>query len=153
MLELPDGISIRVQLLDGRGYAPWPVERRRLEQRYSDAEASSLTVPTVESFAGSNAAAWHDRAAARDLYDLWVLAERGSLTAAAAELFAKYGPTGGRPRSHLFAEPPSESAWQARLAGHATRRVRRRGHRKGSPRLGNRPARAVAVSRPPGRVR
>ncbi|MPZ96098.1 MAG: nucleotidyl transferase AbiEii/AbiGii toxin family protein, partial [Propionibacteriales bacterium] len=72
--------------------------------------------PTVESFAGWKTAAWHDRAAARDLYDLWALAERGSLTAAAAELFAKHGPTGGRPRSHMFTKPPSESAWQAQLA-------------------------------------
>ena len=37
VLELGDDIAIKVQLLDGRHYAKWPVERRVLEQRYADA--------------------------------------------------------------------------------------------------------------------
>jgi hypothetical protein len=52
LLEVPVGISIRVQLLDGRHYSKWPTERRTIEQRYSDVTPSSLTVPTIESFAG-----------------------------------------------------------------------------------------------------
>jgi hypothetical protein len=117
ILQTPDGINIKVQLLDKLGYSLWPVERTQIEQRYRDAEPATLTVPTVASFAGWKTAAWHDRHAPRDLYDLWALAERGSLNAEAAALFAEHGTTGGPPREFMFNQPPTEAAWEAALAG------------------------------------
>jgi Nucleotidyl transferase AbiEii toxin, Type IV TA system len=117
VLEIGEDVAIKIQLLDGRHYSPWPVERRALEQRYADAPEASLAVPTVNSFVGWKTSAWHDRGAARDLYDLWALARQGHLTADAAALFAQHGTTGGPPRSFMFAKPPSEDAWRDQLAG------------------------------------
>ena len=117
VLEVGDDIAIKVQLLDGRHYAKWPVERRVLEQRYADAFPAELTVPTVESFVGWKTAAWHDRGAARDLYDLWALAEEGHFTAEAAKLFAQHGTTGGPPREFMFTKAPPETVWRDQLAG------------------------------------
>lgn len=117
IVETPTGIAIRVQLLARAGYQPWPTELRDVEQRYGDAPPAKLMVPTIESFAGWKTAAWHDRGAARDLYDLWALADRALITRGAADLFAKYGPTGTRPREFMFANPPSEMEWKASLSG------------------------------------
>jgi predicted nucleotidyltransferase component of viral defense system len=113
----PGGISIRLQVLHGIGYPPWPTEHRDIEQRYQDAPPATLIVPTIESFVGWKTTAWYERGAARDLYDLWALAEIGSLTPKAAELFAKFGPTGHLPRESIFAYAPSETEWQASLSG------------------------------------
>jgi nucleotidyltransferase AbiEii toxin of type IV toxin-antitoxin system len=123
VLELGEDIAIKMQLLDGRFYPRWPVERRALEQRYLDAPPAELNVPTVESFVASKAAAWHDRGAARDLYDLWALARQGYLTAEAAALFAKHGPTGNPPRKFMFTTAPTEQAWRDQLAGQTRLKV------------------------------
>lgn len=111
------GIQVKVQVLRGEHYSPWPMERVAVEQRYSDAPPATLTVPTLASFAGWKTAAWNDRAAPRDLYDLWALDEIGALTAEAAELFARYGTTGHEPRPFMFAAAPSQSSWVASLSG------------------------------------
>lgn len=116
VVETPTGIAIRLQLLAGQGYQRWPTELRDIEQRYRDAPPAKLIVPTIESFAGWKTATWHDRGAARDLYDLWALAERNSITREAADLFAKYGPTGTPPREFMFAKPPTETEWMAALS-------------------------------------
>ena len=112
----PDGVSIRIQVLRGEGYAPWPVELTDLEQRYSDVGPARLWVPTVEAFAGWKTVAWFDRRAPRDLYDLWALATAGHLTSKAAQLFAAHGPTGGYPKPFMFDKPPTEPEWVAQLA-------------------------------------
>lgn len=117
IVETSTGISIRVQLLDRHGYQPWPTELRDIEQRYHDAPPATLIVPTIESFAGWKTTAWHLRGAPRDLYDLWALADAGSITPEAADLFAKHGTTGTRPREFMFAKAPSEVEWQASLSG------------------------------------
>jgi hypothetical protein len=62
-------------------------------------------------------AAWLDRGAARDLYDLWALDKVGALTAESAALFATHGPTSSPPRSWMFKRAPSAAEWQAQLAG------------------------------------
>jgi hypothetical protein len=111
-----DGLAVQIQILQEDGYEPWPVERRQIEQRYHDAPPARLTVPTAASFPAWKAATWMDRHAPRDLYDLWAMAEQGMLTARAAALFAKHGPTGGRPQAFMFAEPPSAMAWESALA-------------------------------------
>ena len=113
----PDGIAIKIQLLRGAGYEPWPTETREIEQRYRDAPPAILRVPTLQAFAGWKTAAWMDRGAARDLYDLWALDKVGALTAESAVLFATHGPTSSPPRSWMFKAAPSAAEWQAQLAG------------------------------------
>ena len=87
----PDGIAIKIQLLRGTRYEPWPTETREIEQRYRDAPPAILRVPTLLSFAGWKTASWMDRGAARDLYDLWALDKVGALNAESAGLFATHG--------------------------------------------------------------
>jgi hypothetical protein len=71
----------------------------------------------LQAFAGWKSAAWMDRCAARDLYDLWALDKVGALTAESAALFAIHGPTCSPPRSWMFKGAPSAAEWQAQLAG------------------------------------
>ena len=111
------GVRVKVQVLRGQDYAPWPVERLAIEQRYSDAPPATLTVPTLSSFVAMTTAAWNDRAAPRDLYDLLALAEIGALTSDAATAFEKHGTTGHLPRPFMFANAPSQSSWRASLSG------------------------------------
>jgi hypothetical protein len=113
----PDGLAIKIQLLRNDHYQPWPTETREIEQRYRDAPPAVLRVPTLLSSAGWKTAAWMDRGAARDLYDLWALSNVGALNAESASLFAKHGPTNNPPRSWMFDHAPSTTEWQAQLAG------------------------------------
>lgn len=117
VLGAPDGTSVRIQLLSPTGYAPWPTERRPLVQRYSDASPAALSVPTAAAFAAWKTTAWADRAASRDLYDLWLLAGLGAVTAEAAELFTRFGPSNKPPSRALFTCAPDEPTWQRELAG------------------------------------
>lgn len=117
VLDTPDGISIKLQVLGSLGHQNWPVEMTAIDQRYSDAAPARLYVPTAESFAGWKTSAWLDWHAARDLYDLWALAERGHLTPEAAELFIQHGPTNGPPKAFMFDTAPTEREWTAQLAG------------------------------------
>lgn len=117
VLRSPDGLAVRIQLLGEVGYAPWPVENRNLVQRYLDAPPARLAVPTPAAFAAWKTAAWHDRAAARDLYDLWALAQAGHITREGADLFARFGPTNRRPSNELFGNPPDEARWRRELGG------------------------------------
>lgn len=117
MFRTPDGLAVRVQLLSPIGYPPWPTAFIKLTQRYTDSPPATLWVPTESAFAASKSTAWYDRAASRDLYDLWALAEHGHITAAAAQLFSQHGPTGRPPSPSLFRKPPPEDRWQRDLGG------------------------------------
>lgn len=117
VLTTPDGITVRVQLLSRTGYAPWPTETRTLVQRYDDAPPASLMVPTAPSFAAWKTAAWTHRAAARDLFDLWLLATIGAMDDEAAHLFQRFGPTNKPPTPDLFDEAPAEPTWRRELSG------------------------------------
>jgi hypothetical protein len=117
MFRTPDGLAVRVQLLSPIGYPPWPTAFTELAQRYTDSPPATLWVPTAPAFAASKTTAWHDRAASRDLYDLWALAEHGHITADAAQLFAQHGPTNRPPTPSLFRNPPPEDRWQPDLGG------------------------------------
>ena len=119
----PDGIAIQIQLLHGAGYEPWPTETREIEQRYRDAPPAILRVPTLLSFAGWKTAAWVDRGAARDLYDLWALNKVGALNPESAALFARHGSISSPPRSWMFKRAPSAAEWQAQLAGQTRLKV------------------------------
>ncbi|MEP6599390.1 MAG: nucleotidyl transferase AbiEii/AbiGii toxin family protein, partial [Actinomycetota bacterium] len=117
VLLTDDGqFSVRIQLLDRRSYEPWPTSVQAIEQRYRDAPAGSLRVPTTAAFVAWKTAAWHERKAPRDLYDLWALARRGMITAEAAELFVAHGPIGSPPQPWMFTSPPSEARWREQLA-------------------------------------
>jgi predicted nucleotidyltransferase component of viral defense system len=117
ILRSGSGILVRIQLLSARGRVLWPTERRSLEQRYRDAPAAELSVPTLPAFAASKTATWADRRAPRDLWDLWALSRIGAIDTAALELYRRFGPTNQPPGDYLFERPPSDAEWQSQLAG------------------------------------
>ena len=118
------GLRVRIQLLDSHGghhdLARWPTEIRAVDLRYSDAPRGVLLrVPTLPASAAMKTAAWVDRRAARDLYDLSGLARIGALDEDAATLFRRA--TGMRVSPHMFDTLPP-LAWETQLA-HQTRRL------------------------------
>jgi predicted nucleotidyltransferase component of viral defense system len=117
LLRPADGRPVRLQLLSARDRTIWPTERRGLVQRYTDAPAAELLVPTLQAFAASKTATWADRLAPRDLWDLRALSGVGAIDADAAALFRRYGPTNKNPAPHMFARAPSGAEWQSQLAG------------------------------------
>jgi hypothetical protein len=72
----------------------WSTERQSLVQRYTDAPAAELLVPTLAAFAASKTATWFDRHASRDLWDLWE-----------------------PPALRDFTIAPTEADWENQLAG------------------------------------
>lgn len=70
LMRPDDGRPVRLQLLSAHDRVAWPTERRRLVQRYADAPAAELLVPTLPAFTASKTATWTDRHAPRDLWDL-----------------------------------------------------------------------------------
>jgi predicted nucleotidyltransferase component of viral defense system len=112
-----EGLAVKIQLLSSRDRIVWPAERHLLDQRYGDAPAAELIVPTLPAFAASKTATWADRRAPRDLWDLWALSEIGAIDETALKLFKKFGPTSRPPSAHLFEHPPSDAAWRTQLAG------------------------------------
>ncbi len=122
-LVTSEGLTVRIQLLSAKGYPPWPTEIGALEQRYSDAPPAKLKVPTLSAFAAWKTATWCDRAAPRDLWDLWAIASTHGISAMAADLFRKHGPTGGYPQPWMFTTPHSAAQWNSQLAGQTILRV------------------------------
>jgi predicted nucleotidyltransferase component of viral defense system len=115
-LVTSDGLAVRVQLLSAQGYPPWPTDVHDVDQRYSDVPPARLRTPVRDSFAAWKTAAWFERHAPRDLYDLWALALAGALTTSAARLFATH--TGlGVPQDHMFSRAPAEQDWREQLSG------------------------------------
>ena len=113
----PDGVTLKIQLLDRIGYPPWPTHITTIDQRYSDAPAAALLIPTRDAFIGWKTTAWADRAAPRDLFDLWALAQTGPYPAEAVTLFRRFGPTNRPPGQHMLGKAPHEADWRAQLAG------------------------------------
>lgn len=109
--------AVRIQLINGRDHhelASYPTERHAVLLRYSDLpEQADLTVPTLVAFAAMKTAAWIDRLAPRDLYDLSLIARLGGITPEAADLVRRV--TGWRVRSATFERTPAEHSWQAQL--------------------------------------
>jgi len=124
VLRTDDGLSLRLQLLNSDGYPRWPTEVRELVQRYGDASPATLPVPTLDSFVAWKTATWCDRGAARDLFDLWALAELGAIGQSASDLFVRFGPTGATPKGWMFDIGPTEEAWRGQLAGQTRLTVR-----------------------------
>lgn len=117
ILRTADGLTVRIQLLSSRDRIVWPTERRSLVQRYAEAPAAELLVPTLPAFAASKTTTWVDRHASRDLWDLWALDRIGAIDAAAEHLYRRYGPTNQPPAPHDFTKAPTEAEWQNQLAG------------------------------------
>ncbi|MGO2036101.1 MAG: nucleotidyl transferase AbiEii/AbiGii toxin family protein [Brevibacterium sp.] len=105
---------VQLQLLSRTGYPVWPTEYRDIDQRYSDAPPARLRVLTQPAFAPAKLSAWNDRAAPRDLYDLWAMAAHGMIDREAADLFNRYGPLTD-PSAVSFSKLPSETEWQSAL--------------------------------------
>lgn len=57
VLRTPDGLTVRVQLLDPASHPAWPTEPQPLVQRYTDAPPATLVVPTRPAFGASKTAA------------------------------------------------------------------------------------------------
>lgn len=115
-MTVGDGLRVQVQLLAADHYPPWPLETATIEQRYSDVAPAQLRTLTLEAFVAAKTAAWIDRRAPRDLYDLYALAGLGAINTAAAELFRRLGPTGSAPGAWAFDIAPTEEVWHAALA-------------------------------------
>jgi predicted nucleotidyltransferase component of viral defense system len=109
------GAPVRIQLL-GRDavYARWPTEVRDIDVRYRDVAPVRLRVPTRRAFAAMKAAAWRDRRAARDLFDLAALATIGAIDRETVDLLART--TGVALSGGDLASPPSAEAWHEQLA-------------------------------------
>ena len=123
LLRTDDGLTVKIQLLSEVGYPPWPSEIVELHQRYSDAPAARLRTLTAEAFVAAKTAAWVDRAAARDLYDLYLLALGGHITPAAGALFARFGPLGSTVPEWVFRNAPAEVEWRTQLAAQVRLRI------------------------------
>jgi predicted nucleotidyltransferase component of viral defense system len=89
VLYSPSGLSVRFQLLSANDRVVWPSERRALVQRYTDAPAAQLLVPTLPASAASKTSTWADRQGARDLWDLWALNQLGAIDWRAADLYRR----------------------------------------------------------------
>jgi hypothetical protein len=80
---------VRIQLLSAHDQVVWPSERRVTVQRYTDAPAAELLVPTLPAFAASKTSTWADRRGARDLWDLWALSHLGAINGDAFSLYQR----------------------------------------------------------------
>lgn len=101
------------------GYTQWPTEVAELHQRYADAPSARMRVLTRPAAVAAKLSTWADRAAPRDLYDLWALAIRGDVDADALALFAQHGQFTDT-RRISFDRLPDREAWYAAL-GHQGR--------------------------------
>lgn len=116
VLRAPSGLTVKVQLLSPQGRPRWPLETHQLEQRYKDAPAAALLVPTRAAFVAGKTATWCDRRTPRDLWDLWALSNIGAVDTAAADLYRKFGPTNQLPAPWQFSDPPTEAQWVSQLS-------------------------------------
>ena len=115
-MTVGDGLRVQVQLLTADHYPAWPTETTTVEQRYTNVRPAQLHTLTLEAFVAAKTAAWIDRQAPRDLYDLYGLARKRAITAGAADLYRRHGPSGNNPGPWAFDTAPSETAWRAALA-------------------------------------
>ena len=110
-----DSARVQIQLLSSEGYPDWPTEVVEIQQRYSDAPPARLRVLTPAAFVASKLSSWNDRAAPRDLYDLWALAAAGKIDAEAGRVFGRYGPYTSA-SSVSFTRLPTDAEWHRALA-------------------------------------
>lgn len=116
VLTVPVGLRVQIQLIAAGHHPQWPTEEVDLRQRYSDVGPARLRSLTLEGFVAAKTAAWVDRGASRDLFDLHGLAELGAITPAASAVYRQLGPTGANPGPWDFSTAPSEQEWRTALA-------------------------------------
>lgn len=116
IVRTDDGLTVRIQLLGAVGYPAWPTQTASIHQRYTDAPPARLRTLTPEAFVTAKTTAWMDRGAARDLYDLYLLARAGYITPAAGALFARIGPIRTTPPGWAFRAAPTLTEWRVQLA-------------------------------------
>lgn len=119
-LNVGDDVTIKFQLLDSTGRGAWPSELRAIHQRYSGAPPAQLHVPSGAASVAMKLTAWVDRRAARDLYDLYAMAQRGMISVEATRLYAAHGQSTRPFQRHIFENPPSDTQWEDEL-GHQCR--------------------------------
>lgn len=119
-----DGFNVRVQLLPATaGWAAWrhvPTQRQPVDLRYEDLpESVDLAVPTIHGFAAMKLAAWEDRRAPRDLFDLAGLASMDAYTATTASAFVDL--CGRQPDEQAYRHIPevTHDSWHSQLAHQA----------------------------------
>jgi predicted nucleotidyltransferase component of viral defense system len=119
-----DGFNVRVQLVPATaGWAAWrrvPTQRQPVDLRYEDLPVSvDLAVPTVQGFAAMKLAAWEDRRAPRDLFDLAGLASMDAYTATTLSVFVDL--CGRPPDDHAYHVVPesTDHSWHSQLAHQA----------------------------------
>jgi predicted nucleotidyltransferase component of viral defense system len=115
-----DDLSVRTQIVTHRpAWEGLPVQATPVRLRYSDLAASvDLYVPTIEAFGALKLAAYVDRRAPRDLFDLRYLAEQGALNEASLGLLQNL--LGRRLTKHEFEFPPDETEWGTELSHQVT---------------------------------
>lgn len=123
VIRADGGLTVQIQMLSQTGHPPWPTMESDLEQRYADAPSARMRVLTPAAFVAAKLAAWHDRQAPRDLYDLWALAQAGHVDHEAIDLYVRLGPTGRPPAEREFGETPSSARWSAALDHQGRTRV------------------------------
>jgi predicted nucleotidyltransferase component of viral defense system len=116
-------LTIRIQLVTlDASYRLYPTGRIPVMLRYEDLPVEiAFECPTLEGAAAMKLNAWAERAAPRDLCDLYGLLRAGALTGEALRVAAD----ASRPiQPHQFHDDrmPSEEAWQAAL-GHQMREL------------------------------
>lgn len=117
---------MKLHLVASADCTAWPRQTTSVSLRYGGNPHVELTTYTAESFAGAKTSAWADstRNAPRDLYDLWAMADAGMITAEAARVFRKYGPTKSYPRSWMFPKTsPALDEWYDSLGHQCIPRV------------------------------
>ena len=113
--------SVEVQLLRFQpGDEHLDIERRAVALRYDDLpDTVEWRVPTADSFVALKLSAFLDRHEPRDLFDLAHLADRGAVTARAAETFTRLTGTPPQPASLNRLPSVTVRTWHERL-GHQT---------------------------------
>lgn len=110
-------IGIRIQLVQrDASYRRYPAGPTNVSLRYGDLPAHvMMRCPTRDAAAAMKLAAWSERAAPRDLCDLFGLVLRGQLTAGALEIMAD---AAWPLQPYDFAEVrlPDDRSWQSALS-------------------------------------
>ena len=119
--------SIRVQMLPASGgWWAWtqiPHELRAVDLRYDDTPGSvDLQVPTLEAFAAMKLAAWEDRQAPRDLFDLAGLTTLDAFNAETLDAFGHICARAPDLRRYEGLPAATRLSWQFEL-GHQIRQL------------------------------
>jgi predicted nucleotidyltransferase component of viral defense system len=94
----------------------WRYEPTAISLRYSDTPGvSTLSCPTVATFAAMKSLAWYDRHTPRDLFDLAGLSDIGALNAEAEELLRSAAGHGYLAVEFTTIPGPTVAAWDTEL--------------------------------------